>query len=72
MIRQFRGRLPILRLRRGTRSRYSTNPWTPAVTPAKLCLDSAGIKRLDDLIPRGATISGCSGFIVELLGVSRG
>jgi ABC-type transporter Mla MlaB component len=37
-------------------------------------IDSAGLTLLRDLIGRGATISGCSGFIEELLseGGSRG
>lgn len=30
-------------------------------------IDSVGVKLLDDLIRRGATIVGCSGFIAELL-----
>ncbi len=34
-------------------------------------IDSVGIKLLDDLIRRGATIEGCSGFIADLLNVRR-
>ena len=34
-------------------------------------IDPAGITLLGDLIGRGATIAGCSGFIDELLGRSR-
>ncbi len=35
-------------------------------------IDSAGVKLLDDLIQRGATIVGCSGFIADLLNGRRG
>jgi ABC-type transporter Mla MlaB component len=34
-------------------------------------IDSVGVKLLDDLIRRGATIVGCSGFIAELLSGRR-
>jgi ABC-type transporter Mla MlaB component len=34
-------------------------------------IDSVGIKLLDDLIRRGATVVGCSGFIADLLNGSR-
>jgi anti-anti-sigma factor len=33
-------------------------------------IDSIGVKLLDDLVRRGATIVGCSGFIAELLSPS--
>jgi ABC-type transporter Mla MlaB component len=49
------------------------------VPPNALCLnltevsfiDSAGLELLRDLIRQGATISGCSGFIEELLNESE-
>jgi ABC-type transporter Mla MlaB component len=34
-------------------------------------IDSVGIKLLDDLIRRGATIEGCSSFIADLLNFRR-
>jgi ABC-type transporter Mla MlaB component len=49
------------------------------VPPGVLCLnlsavtfiDSAGLELLRDLIRRGTTISGCSGFIEELLSENK-
>ena len=48
------------------------------VPPSRLCLnlsavtfiDSAGLKLLGDLIGQGTTISACTGFVAELLGVA--
>ena len=34
-------------------------------------IDSAGLKLLDDLVRRGATIVGCTGFIADLLNARR-
>ena len=49
------------------------------VPPSRLCLnladvtfiDSAGLALLGDLIRRGATISECTGFVEELLGLAH-
>jgi ABC-type transporter Mla MlaB component len=48
------------------------------VPPSRLCLnlaavtfiDSAGLALLGDLIRRGTTISECTGFVEELLGIA--
>jgi hypothetical protein len=34
-------------------------------------IDSAGVKLLDELIRRGATIVACSGFLVEMLNLDK-